>query len=239
MGMLKRIQCLLGQLARLNSLDLSPIAINNNSQLRTISDRFDALIGMAEKLSLNELAAVLAKNRDDFLFLARDKALNQKNWSRLSYISNILMDNMSSHLLFKCIREKDRIGLKRLLDSNALHISPKVVEVARRDPAIHEMIASYLRESTHLIRAASSGLHECVKLSLRYRADPKMKNSCGQTALHAAASAGQPDIIRTLMEHRANPNMPDANGDVPLVNALESGCRESEDFYYQLPPKPA
>ena len=61
-----------------------------------------------------------------------------------------------------------------------------------------------------------------------------MKNSCGQTALHAAASVGQPDIIRTLLDHKANPNMQDVQGDVPLVNALDVGCRESEVFSIKL-----
>jgi ankyrin repeat protein len=140
---------------------------------------------------------------------------------------------MSSQLFFDCIKLKDEKRLKELLRSNALYISPTVVEAARSNPAIHEMITSNLKESTHLIRAAHSGLHECVKLSLRCGADPNMRNNKGQTALHLAASTGQPDIIRTLLEHCADANIIDRIGRIPLIFALQSECQESVDLISQ------
>lgn len=217
----------LRRLLALNSLCISPKVVTD-SQLRHCIDRFESLIKMAgNESSGKNLADIFSKARDDFLYLVRDAAFDEQNWNRVSFINHILVDTMSTPLLIECIISNNKVRLKDLLNTNVVYISPVVVAAARQHPAIYEIIKTYLQSSNHLIRAASSGLHDCVKLTLQHGAEPDMQNEAGQTALHRAASAGQPDIVRTLLDHKANPDKPDAEGDIPIINALKSKCKES------------
>ncbi|KAL9047800.1 MAG: hypothetical protein Q9206_006461 [Seirophora lacunosa] len=76
--------------------------------------------------------------------------------------------------------------------------------------------------TTPLIRAASSGFPDLVRLYLTYGADPTMENWYG-TALHCAAEAGQSSTIIELLNAGVDVNIEDARGSIPLMCAVQTG----------------
>jgi len=144
------------------------------------------------------------------------------------------LETISTFHFINSINSRDTNKLIYLLNLNALCISPKVLDAARKSPAIHGIIKSYLKEPSHLSRAAERGLNDCVKLSLEHGADPNSQDKYGRTALHYAASIGCPEVIRTLLDNKADPHIGDAYGITPLICALESECEESQDLLWAV-----
>lgn len=216
---------LIKHLIEFNSLNVSPKDISDCRLRRTI-DRFNALRRMANELSLIEIEEALVVKYHHFLHEALDVATQKKNWDQSVFINNIYVESMSTPVLLRCIMKRDRKELAHLLKIDALYISPSVLEAARKYPDIHRILISYLRDSTHLIRAAQRGMLDYVELSLKHGANPNMKNELGQTALHGAASSGHPDTVRTLLEKGADPNIADLQGKIPVIYAFDSGSKD-------------
>lgn len=196
--------------------------------------RFNLLIRVAAtKFPKGNLANQLALDRNEFLQHIREKADEQKNWSRLLFINKIFLE-ITADQCIHLIRLGQIEKLIYLLSSDVICISPKVLAVAREYPTIERIIISQLKKSTHLSRAAKRGLDDCVLLSLKHGADPNWKDDSGETALHCAALKGNPKVVRILLDHKADANIADAKGNTPLVCALNSGCQESQDLLFPL-----
>ncbi len=206
----------------------------SDKELRNTLDRFNTLIRVAAtNFPKTNLANELSTERDEFLYLVRKRAVEQKNWSRALFINEIFLDITANHFIrFVILGKLEQLII--LLSSDILCISQKVLDVASKSPNIKRMIISHLKESTHLIRAAERGLNDSVNLSLQHGADPNMKNADGKTALHYAASKGRPEVVRTLLDNKADANIVDADGNTPLVCAVNSGCIESQKLLFPL-----
>ncbi|KAL8718616.1 MAG: hypothetical protein Q9181_008179 [Wetmoreana brouardii] len=76
--------------------------------------------------------------------------------------------------------------------------------------------------STALIKAASCGHPNLVRIFMSMKADPTRNNWYG-TALHAAAEAGEVDSIHQLLAAGVDVNIQDKHGRVPLLCAAGSG----------------
>ena len=64
---------------------------------------------------------------------------------------------------------------------------------------------------------------ECVNLLLSKDADPNIKTSSGQTALHFATSKQNLDICRILLNHKATARTKDKRGQLPSHRAAAVG----------------
>lgn len=213
------------RLLELNSLNVSPKDISD-CRLRQTIDRFIDLRRMANELSLIDLEEVLTVKYHHFLQTALTEAEQQKKWSQFAFINNIYMESMSTPVLLKCIINRDKKELMRVLKIGVIYISPSVLEASKKYPDIHRILTDYLRDSNHLIRAAQRGMLDYVNLSLKHGANPNMQKRLGETALHCAASAGASDIVRVLLEKGADPNIADIEGRIPVIYAFDAGCKD-------------
>jgi ankyrin repeat protein len=71
--------------------------------------------------------------------------------------------------------------------------------------------------------AAAAGHEKIVKLLLRYKADPNIREQGGYTPLHAAAQNGDESMIRALIYGGADVDVQSDDGRLPLDLALEAG----------------
>lgn len=72
-----------------------------------------------------------------------------------------------------------------------------------------------------------------VRLLLKYRADVKLHNNVGDTAVHAAGRMGNPDfegVVRTLMEARANLGTSNKDGQTIYDLMVKMGKKQKAEF---------
>jgi len=201
----------------------------SDAELRNALIRFDILIRVATQYFSMRFANQICSDRDNFLHNVREKAIAQKNWSREVFVNKIFLDITTNH--FKDFFRSTRIPeLLLMIRSDAVCISQEVLDAAQKSATLKKLIIGSLKYSTHLTRAAESGLIECVKLSLQQGADPNLQDIFGKTGLHYAAIKGWIDIMKVLLESKANPNIRDKNGKTPLEYAIESGCIEAQNL---------
>ena len=90
--------------------------------------------------------------------------------------------------------------------------------------------------------AAAAGHTEIVKLLLKHKADPNIREQGGYTPLHAAAQNGDLGTIRALIYGGADLLLRGDNGKLPLDLALEAGHMDAakilqEGITKQFKPK--
>ena len=72
-----------------------------------------------------------------------------------------------------------------------------------------------------LICATEVGNLDMIKLLLRYKADPNLKNVTDETALTVAVRNNKIGLAQTLLTHGADVNIQDFDYDTPLIIAIE------------------
>ena len=125
-------------------------------------------------------------------------------------------------------REPEAGKLPQLLSALARDAAREVDAWLRRphDPdLVHE-------GQTGLLRAASSGAVDCVRLFLEAGADREKPAGNGATPLVEASRRGFIEIVRLLAECRADLNKSTQDGTTPLAAAAGSGRRVRLSKYY-------
>ncbi|KAH3869553.1 ankyrin repeat and SOCS box protein 13-like [Dreissena polymorpha] len=81
-----------------------------------------------------------------------------------------------------------------------------------------------------LIRAATNGHEECVRLLLNHSANVNATNGAEDTALSTAAESGHFSIVRLVLDKGCDLNHQNASGYTALMKACENGHVEVVDF---------
>ncbi|EDO30818.1 predicted protein, partial [Nematostella vectensis] len=71
--------------------------------------------------------------------------------------------------------------------------------------------------------AAFQGKLSCLKVFLKFGADPNMRDKEGWTPLHAAICGGDPDSVAELLRFGANVNLAANDGVKPIEMAIQCG----------------
>ncbi|KAL8897576.1 MAG: hypothetical protein Q9207_007148 [Kuettlingeria erythrocarpa] len=105
---------------------------------------------------------------------------------------------------------------------NALHVSSMfgLNSIARGLLASYDIDTPTGLGTTALMKAASCGFPDLVRLFMSKNADPTRQNWYG-TALHVACEAGQIGSIEALLDAGVDVNSPDSHGRLPLTCAVE------------------
>jgi len=75
---------------------------------------------------------------------------------------------------------------------------------------------------------------ECLRLLLKYGADPNLRNSFGRTVLETAIIWCLPKTVKLLLLHGADPNLLDQNGQTLLMKSAILGIQDARPIEHKL-----
>jgi len=75
---------------------------------------------------------------------------------------------------------------------------------------------------------------ECLRLLLKYGADPNVRDSQGRTVIEIAILWCLPAVVKLLLLHGADPNSIDKNGQTPLMKSVILGIRDARPIEHKL-----
>lgn len=75
---------------------------------------------------------------------------------------------------------------------------------------------------------------QCLRLLLKYGADPDLRDSLGRTVLEIAIVWCMPDLVKLLLLHDANPNSRGKNQLTPLMKTAILGIEDARPMFDKL-----
>ena len=75
---------------------------------------------------------------------------------------------------------------------------------------------------------------ECLRLLLKYGADPNLRDSLGRTPLEISILWCLPETVKLLLNYGANPNLPDKKGQTPLMKSAILGIKDARPIQHKL-----
>ncbi len=144
-----------------------------------------------------------------------------------------------SHKLAVAVAKNDLVTVDKLLNRG---VDPNLRIVGKnREPLIFlafeksqftlplQKIGDRPQES-YCITAKS----ECLRLLLRYGANPNLRDSLGRTALEIAILWCLPETVKLLLLYGADPNLRNFKGRTPLIESVILGVRDARPMEHKL-----
>ncbi|MEM6612915.1 MAG: ankyrin repeat domain-containing protein [Cyanobacteria bacterium P01_C01_bin.72] len=75
---------------------------------------------------------------------------------------------------------------------------------------------------------------KCLRLLLKYGADPNVRDSLGRTVLEIAILWCLPETVKLLLLHGADPNLKNAKGYTPLIESVILGIQDARPMAHKL-----
>lgn len=177
------------------------------------------------------LLATLIKSRAKPLFTLPNEALIlTARYLGVKDLASLSLTCMHLSRLLRRLRLKRLIWVKGPTPIEALHwcaengLSHTAGLVLDEVLDVDETIHGSDSEATALIKAASIGSFETVRLLLLCGANPNRMDSSGSTALAYAATIGAESVARLLLTHPGTlPDSKNSIGSTPLVAAARNG----------------
>lgn len=139
---------------------------------------------------------------------------------------------MIDHLLLKAARDGDNSGVTKALNRGAFLEARRPWLMAPESAlASPDRAAAGGRGEglTPLMYASLGGYHSTVELLLQAKANLKLKDEEGFTALHLAASAASEETCLLLMKHGGQPDMLDDEGKTPFDHVPDTYLATAAD----------
>ena len=137
------------------------------------------------------------------------------------------------------VAEKDLVTVKKLLNQG---VDPNLEIVGKNlEPLLFlafekqwytlpwQKIGDLPQESYRIIAKL-----ECLRLLLRYGADPNVRDSLGRTVLEIAILWCLPETVKLLLLHGADPNLKNAKGHTPLIESVILGIQNARPMAHKL-----
>lgn len=152
---------------------------------------------------------------------------------------------MIDHLLIKSARDGDNAGVTKALNRGAYLEArrPWLMAPESAQAASHK-VAGRGEGLTPLMYASLGGYHSTVELLLHAKANLRLKDEEGFTALHLAASAASEETCLLLMKHGGQADVLDDDGKTAFDHVPDSYVTTAADQkhwkeeVFQLPESP-